>query len=189
MFPPDYPTLRTRIDLADLCAYHGYVSFLEIGVDIGLFAAQILNRNKSLFYYGVDPYLPYREIAYDRSSAKRMARANLSMYTDRAVLIEESSLRAAEILQRLKINELDFVYIDGAHDAVSVSQDLNAWYPLVRSGGILAGHDFDLASVSEQVYRFAQNRFIVHAIPDMGNHEKREPTGFWAHPSWYIYKP
>lgn len=37
---------------------------------------------------------------------------------------------------------LDFVYLDARHDCPSVVQDLHAWYPTLRRGGILAGHDY-----------------------------------------------
>ncbi len=36
----------------------------------------------------------------------------------------------------------DFVYIDADHTESAVNDDLKAWWPKVRLGGILAGHDF-----------------------------------------------
>jgi cephalosporin hydroxylase len=40
-------------------------------------------------------------------------------------------------------NSLDFVFIDASHDYQSVKQDIEAWLPKVRSGGIIAGHDYE----------------------------------------------
>lgn len=37
---------------------------------------------------------------------------------------------------------LDAVYIDACHDTRSVWQDLETWWPRVRPGGLLAGHDY-----------------------------------------------
>lgn len=37
---------------------------------------------------------------------------------------------------------LDFVFIDADHGYHAVAQDIDAWRPKVRSGGILAGHDY-----------------------------------------------
>jgi predicted O-methyltransferase YrrM len=39
-------------------------------------------------------------------------------------------------------NSLDFVFIDAGHDYESVKKDLNAWFPKVKNGGIIAGHDY-----------------------------------------------
>jgi hypothetical protein len=37
---------------------------------------------------------------------------------------------------------LDFIYLDGNHSYPAVCADLRAWYPKVRSGGLISGHDF-----------------------------------------------
>eukprot|EP00921_Rhytidocystis_pertsovi_P001788 GHVQ01003078.1.p1 GENE.GHVQ01003078.1~~GHVQ01003078.1.p1 ORF type:complete len:572 (-),score=98.45 GHVQ01003078.1:73-1788(-) len=36
----------------------------------------------------------------------------------------------------------DFVYVDARHDRTSVTQDLHNWWPKLRPGGIMAGHDY-----------------------------------------------
>ena len=37
---------------------------------------------------------------------------------------------------------LDFVFIDASHELDEVRQDLAAWWPKMRSGGLFAGHDY-----------------------------------------------
>lgn len=37
---------------------------------------------------------------------------------------------------------LDFAFVDAAHDYHSVRCDLQAWWPKVKPGGLLAGHDY-----------------------------------------------
>lgn len=41
-----------------------------------------------------------------------------------------------------KNESLDFVFIDAGHDYEDVIDDIKCWLPKVKSGGILAGHDF-----------------------------------------------
>jgi hypothetical protein len=43
-------------------------------------------------------------------------------------------------------NSLDLIYIDASHDEVSVLIDNACWYPNVKVGGILCGHDFSIKS-------------------------------------------
>jgi len=38
---------------------------------------------------------------------------------------------------------LDFVFIDAMHDYESVRSDIIAWFPKVKVGGIISGHDFN----------------------------------------------
>jgi len=46
---------------------------------------------------------------------------------------------------------LDFVFIDAAHDFESVRDDIAAWLPKVKPGGVLAGHDFGEEGVMRAV--------------------------------------
>lgn len=51
-------------------------------------------------------------------------------------------MRSAEAVWRFKDNSLMFVYLDAAHDFRSVWLDISNWFPKVKSGGIIAGHDY-----------------------------------------------
>jgi hypothetical protein len=39
-------------------------------------------------------------------------------------------------------NSLDAVFIDAAHDYANVKLDILSWYPKLKSGGIMMGHDY-----------------------------------------------
>ena len=41
---------------------------------------------------------------------------------------------------------LDFVFIDASHDEKSVRCDITGWLPKIKSGGVLAGHDYSSKS-------------------------------------------
>jgi len=69
---------------------------------------------------------------------ERLMRGVLDVYP-KAVLLQMPSVDAA---RALAYRTFDAVYIDGSHDMVSVRQDITAWRPRVRSGGLLAGHDY-----------------------------------------------
>ncbi len=45
--------------------------------------------------------------------------------------------------RRFADGSLDLVFLDGSHDEDAVRKDIAAWWPKLRPGGILAGHDHD----------------------------------------------
>ena len=47
-----------------------------------------------------------------------------------------------EAVKSIADSTQDFVYIDGNHDFLNVTQDMHYWLKKVRSGGILSGHDY-----------------------------------------------
>jgi predicted O-methyltransferase YrrM len=54
-------------------------------------------------------------------------------------IIDKSSVIAAG---QFADGSVDFAFIDADHDYESVRADLGAWWPKIKPGGILAGHDY-----------------------------------------------
>lgn len=133
-----------RLTLADFFHFANFKYGAEIGVEQGEYSEELAKRNPQLVtLYGVDPwkaYPGYREHvtqskldAFFVSTVQRMAQYPY-WYP-----LRNYSVQAA---QAIADNSLDFVYIDGNHDFLNTTQDLAAWTPKVKSGGIIAGHDF-----------------------------------------------
>lgn len=74
--------------------------------------------------------------------------------------IEKPSVQAA---QGFADNELEAVFIDGDHSYDGVRADIAAWAPKVRSGGIIAGHDYTLEHF-EGVVRAVTEAFPSHEL-------------------------
>lgn len=55
---------------------------------------------------------------------------------------------------------LDFAFIDADHSAVATWKDIQAWWPKIRPGGILCGHDYDAVQtgVSDAVKEFVSTQ-------------------------------
>lgn len=69
------------------------------------------------------------------------------------------SVRAARIFAD---GSLDFVFIDGNHTRESVMEDCAAWWPKIKVGGVMSGHDYDV-HFNEVVS--AVNEFFGRPVP------------------------
>lgn len=56
-----------------------------------------------------------------------------------------------EAAKNYQDNSLDFVFIDASHDTKSVIEDINSWLPKIKSGGYIAGHDYNQTPVKVAV--------------------------------------
>jgi hypothetical protein len=64
---------------------------------------------------------------------------NISGYEDRAFMLRMSGEKAVNLFQD---KSLDFIYIDANHTYEDSSNDIQLWYPKVRLGGMISGHDY-----------------------------------------------
>lgn len=147
-----------RSDLAHILNDRGLLGIgVEVGVQTGYNAEQIRSTWKGELLIGVDPWRPY---GTDVTDAMHEEYAQLAMKRLRATdkgfaLFRMESLVAVDFLNGLlraapkqsvadcdPEPPLDFVYLDGDHSYEAVKADIRAWWPLIKSGGILAGHDW-----------------------------------------------
>ena len=81
---------------------------------------------------------------------------------------------------------LDFVYIDSSHEFNETQDEILCWYPKLKSGGVLSGHDYaNGPEVRRAVDLFAAlNGLIVETT------EKDDDLNFdFLITSWIIKKP
>tara|TARA_R110002060_G_scaffold42657_1_gene54152 strand:- start:50 stop:685 length:636 start_codon:yes stop_codon:yes gene_type:complete len=82
-------------------------------------------------------------------------------------------------------NSLDFVMLDAGHDYEDIKKDIAAWYPKVKNGGTLAGHDFTTAPGIEIAVReffnkdFELKKSFTYARQN--NKEFRQIHTNWVH--------
>jgi len=130
----------TRLQLAELFSELGYKNGAEVGVDKGKYSEILLQCNSNLKLKLVDPWKAYgHHKDSDIEACYQYALQRINKFKDRVEFVREYSVEAAK---KIPNNSLDFVYIDAMHDFDSVIQDIIAWVPKVRVGGIVAGHDY-----------------------------------------------
>jgi len=124
--------------------------FVEIGTWKGqsssFLAVEIINSGKKIKLDCIDNFTgsviePGQ--MYDRDNqAGRLLEVftnNMKPVEGHYTAIQGDSAESASLYED---ESLDFVFIDASHDYESFRKDLLAWFPKVKVGGLLAGHDF-----------------------------------------------
>ncbi len=105
----------------------------EIGTHFGRSAKMMLDASSLSKVLCVDPFL------YDGTEkcARYFLREEVSQ--GRCEIKKERAFVAA--YQFKGVRQFDMVFLDGGHEYWEVCDDIKVWLPLVRSGGLLCGHD------------------------------------------------
>lgn len=141
----------------------------EIGVAYGNHAENILNSLPRAEFYGIDPYFadydpddplmgemckalnePDPQRAMDRVHA--VVREKMDAFGGRGKLLRQTSVEAAAAFAD---GFFDLIFIDADHTYESVKADLAAWWPKVKSPGVLCGDDYSWDSVRKAVDEFS----------------------------------
>lgn len=164
--------INHRIELVKLLPHNSICA--EAGVAEGNFSCDLLDAGVGILY-SVDYWQKIEGVTGDGNFDQSFHDKNyntaverLSKYGYRSLLIKSKSVDAAE---KLPDQYLDMVYLDAAHYYDGVYADLVAWYPKVKSGGIVSGHDYLCADyqVKEAVADFIEKNGIhttVNVIPE-----------------------
>lgn len=115
---------------------------VEIGVHKGFYSRKILASTKLEVLYSIDPYPRGHE------DFLLKAASNLRPFRERSVIVIG---RSWEVAHMFPDRSLDFVYIDAEHDYNNVKRDIEAYWPKVREGGMFAGHDYSMRTMSRYV--------------------------------------
>ncbi len=140
----------------------------EVGVLDGDTSEYLLKRFPGLTLYSVDPYVDYSEHETNRTQDHMnkhevKARTKLASFGTRSVLIKDYSVPASKLFAD---SSLDFVFIDAIHTYEAVIEDLKAWVPKVRLGGLIMGHDISWEGVQRAVSEFGHaNTLPVYRSP------------------------
>jgi hypothetical protein len=129
-------------ELLELYTELGFKLGAEIGVEAGIYSEEMCKSVPNLTLYSIDPwkaYGGYREhVSQEKLEALyKTAYDRLKPYN--CYIIRDLSENAHELFQD---ESLDFVYIDGNHDFLHVTNDLEYWSRKVKKGGIVGGHDY-----------------------------------------------
>lgn len=163
--------MKTRVELVDLVPAGGRVA--ELGVAAGAFSEAMLRHCPCITLCSIDRWMDHHDEA-----EYQLAKMRLAKYGNRSQILRMTFVAALPLFRQAWF---DLVYIDGyAHTGQEGGQTLRDWWPKVRPGGVLAGHDY---TPKYQPTIDAVDAFVA----DLGltlNVIEEQP-----YPSWWVRKP
>lgn len=144
----------------------------EIGVLHGTFSKMILDSWDGRILHLVDPLIRqspevYMEITNDTqdwganlAAVERLVAAS----GGRAILHRKLS---EDAVMEFTDGQLDWVFIDGNHGYNNIKADLNNWWPKIKCGGLMSGHDY-FYDQGEADYLCGVKRAVDEFVSDRG---------------------
>ena len=121
--------------------------FVEVGVWKGRSASfmgvEIINSNKDIKFDCIDTWegsVEHKE--FDIVVNKELYNLFIENIEPVKNVINPIKLSSLDAVNLYDDESLDFVFIDASHEYEDVKNDILAWLPKVKVGGILAGHDY-----------------------------------------------
>ena len=142
--------LRRWEVLAGIAQEIGAKTFVEVGCKQGRTTGFMLSALPDLRVIAIDPWAAvpnsaedYKE--WDFKAIEAEFWKNVGENKERCDMLRTISEEACAdpYIERLfREDDIDMVFIDAGHDYDSCKQDIELWWPLIREGGMLCGHDY-----------------------------------------------
>ena len=178
------PTLGNRLNFVDIINKKQYKIAVEIGVRYGWFSKYLLDNSCLEHLSAIDPW-NFNEENNDPTGSYNIAKRNFHEYGDRVKMIVAKN---EDVVHLFPINQIDFVYLDGLHDYLSVKKDLENWYGRLKNGGCMAGHDYNKnqwSGLCRAVDEFVEKYNVKLLFTGVGDMYGETDFG---NISWYFFK-
>lgn len=139
--------LRRWDVLSELCNSIDARTFVEIGCKDGRTTGFLLAKHPNLEVLAIDPWaagvpVEAEEETYagwDFTKIEAEFWANVGEHKNRC---EHLRMTSEEAAPSFRSGQFDVIFIDAQHDYEHCLQDIRLWWPKVRPGGYLCGHDY-----------------------------------------------
>ena len=130
----------------------------EVGTFEGFNALGALRFCKIKQFYLIDPYKVYdsqtdTHIWSQEHWDKIFERTQKKLSAYPVTFVRKSSVEGVKDVP----DNLDWVYIDGDHKTQSVFTDICTWFPKIKEGGLIGGHDITETEVVDAIALWLYN--------------------------------
>lgn len=163
--------IKHRIELIKLLPKNPVT--VELGVAEGNFSRDILEQWEPTVHFMVDMWETNQFFPGDAGSDQDWHNKNLLAVKDKIKSFENAViLRGSTTSMTAHVHDgsVDLVYVDACHSLDCVRNDIRAWWPKLKAGGIMAFHDFENTDygVGQAVFEFADtHNLTVNRIPEL----------------------
>lgn len=151
------------------------VKAIEVGVADSRNARKIMDNLRIERLYLIDSW----HSKYNKNCFKWLKKTSELWEDDKRIIIIKAN--SSEAYTLFQPESIDYIYVDGGHSYDVVKSDIDRYYPLVKKGGMLSGHDYSIdmpdrvfSAVNEFADRYS---FVVHHMENNG--EKVDDWWIW----------
>lgn len=203
------PNLENRDKFGELLTKEKLSSGAEVGVQQGFFSEVLLDNWPTCREFHLIDVWAHQKAYDDLANVPDEKQLQFYLETQQRLKKFDNILHYhrnySEIaVLELKDESLDFIYLDARHDYIGVLADLTHYWPKLKAGGILAGHDYldideakALHSIGNTVWAVdmtgnvrKDNKAVKSAVNEFAKRWKRQvlKTTQEKWPSWYFRK-
>ena len=159
---------RELYDLAIKTFNEGEVKFVEVGSWKGkstsYMATCVANSNNKINFYAVDTWkgsldeqAHIDDIDIINGTLFETFLKNIEPVKKYVTPIRKASIEAAKDFDD---ESLDFIFLDACMTGEQAYNDLEVWYPKIKSNGLFAGHDWNSLEVQAAILKFRGRKDI-----------------------------
>ena len=170
----DYEKKKHRIMIADMIKLEKFKIVAEIGIERCKMTRGVLKQCDKLInqYWAIDIFEPsdsherYYEsnISLKRWKELYIYACHLMIFFPQLYVLKMSSLKAATLFPD---QYFDLVFIDADHHYETTKADIKAWWPKIKKGGVLSGHDYSL-----NVTKRTHHKGVTQAVDEIFGNKK-----------------
>ena len=143
-----------------------------IGISFGYGEEYVLDSIIFNRFYMIDPYKHFDFSAMTPELWEEQYKYAVNKFSGlgHVTLWRATSEEASKLIED---HSLDFVYIDGNHFYPAVKMDIDLWWPKIKDGGVIGGHDYydvdQSVNLDELIYDWRVNGIhygVVKAVRD-----------------------
>lgn len=175
-FKESYFQEKRNLKIAEIGAFEGSFAkvILDAFPDCHLSLVDLWQTENNDFYYSTRSGTV--EQAYEVAKKRFAHLPNVKMCKG----------NSSDVSRDFQDESLDIVYIDADHSYQGALKDLVTWFPKVKHGGIISGHDWDANPSMPEYHMFGVEAALRNFVKDV---ECLKLTNESYHKSWYWVKP